>query len=242
MNATVARLTWHSLLGRRRAIVLVVLPAVLILLSVTHRLVAGRDTQAAVDLLSAVALGFVMPLLCLIAGTGSIGPEIDDGSIVYLLAKPLSRYTIVQSKLTIAIVVATLFGALPTLIAGFILTGGSAHVAIGFAVGAFAAGVAYCALFLMLAILTRNAVVVGLLYALLWESVVGGYVPGAQALSIQQWSLAITQRVIGPEAHSLGATSAVGLTTAVVLLVVVIAGATAYAGWRLRSIRLTTEE
>jgi ABC-2 type transport system permease protein len=243
MNGVVARLTWRSLVGRRRAIVLVVLPAVLLLLSLVHRLVSGdSDPQAAADVLTAVALGFVVPLLCLIAGTGSIGPEIDDGSVVYLLAKPLSRHTIVQSKLAIAVVVSTLFGALPTLVAGLVLTGGTAHVAVGFAVGAFTAGVAYSAVFLLLAIVTRNAVVIGLIYALLWESLVGGYVPGAQALSIQQWSLAITQKVIGAPADSLGATSAVGLPASLVLLVVVIAGATWYAGWRLRSIRLTTEE
>ena len=40
-----------------------------------------------------------MPLLGLIAGTGAIGPEIDEGSIVYLLAKPLNRYSIVVTKL-----------------------------------------------------------------------------------------------------------------------------------------------
>ena len=51
-----------------------------------------------------------MPLLSLIAGTGSIGPEIDDGSIVYLLAKPLNRYSIVVTKLAVAIGVVIVFG------------------------------------------------------------------------------------------------------------------------------------
>ncbi len=38
--------------------------------------------------------------------------------------------------------------------------------------------------------LSRNAVVIGLLYALIWESLVGTFVPGAQTLSVQQWALA----------------------------------------------------
>ncbi len=225
MNATVLQLTWRSLLGRRRAILLMALPAILLLLAIAVRLVHGQDAQAAVNLLGAFAMGFLVPLICLIAGTGSIGPEIDDGSVVYLLAKPLSRQVIVNSKLAVSIAVAVLFAALPTLLAGFIVAGGAAHVAIGYAAGVLVAGIAYGALFLLLAILTRNAVVIGLLYALVWESVVGGYVPGAQAVSVQQWSLALTHSIVGARAADLSVTSAVGLPTGLILLVVVTAAA-----------------
>jgi ABC-2 type transport system permease protein len=242
MNATVLRLTWSSLLGRRRAILLMVLPVVLILLALAFVLIQGKDTEHAAILLGTFSLGFLIPLLSLIAGTGSIGPEIDDGSIVYLLAKPLSRYSIVLSKLTVSIVVVTLFGVIPTLLAGLLMAGGSANVAVGYAIGTLAAGIAYSALFLLLAILTRNAVVIGLIYALVWEGLVGGYVPGAQALSIQQWALALTEKIVGTRADELHATSPVGLTTAIVLLVVLTVGGTAYAGRELRSIRLTGDE
>jgi ABC-2 type transport system permease protein len=242
MNSTVLRLTWRSLLGRRRAILLMALPVILLLLAIAVRLVHGKDTEAAVNLLNAFSIGFLVPLICLIAGTGAIGPEIDDGSIVYLLAKPLSRYAIVNSKLAVAITVSTLFAAVPTLFAGLIVAGGASNVAVAYAVGVLVAGIAYSSLFLLLAILTRNAVVVGLLYALVWETVVGGYVPGAQALSIQQWSLSLTKQIVGPGAGDVGVTSAVGLPTGVVLLVVVTVAGTWYAGRRLRSIRFTSEE
>jgi ABC-2 type transport system permease protein len=242
MNATIARLSWRSLLGRRRAILLMVLPGFLILLAVVVRVIQGQDAAHAAFLLSGFGMGFLIPLLGLIAGTGSIGPEIDDGSIIYVLAKPLSRYTIVLTKLVVAVAVMTGFGVLPVLVAGFVVAGDSSNVAIGYAAGAFVAGVAYCALFLMLAVITRNAVVIGLLYALVWESAVGGLVPGAQALSIRQWGLAVTEKIIGAPAEELSSTSPVALTTAVVLLAVVTVGATAYAGFRLRSIRLTSDE
>ena len=84
------------------------------------------------------------------------------------------------------------------------------RLAVAYAVGALVAGVAYCALFLLLAVLTRNAVVVGLVYALVWEAAVGNSVPGAQALSIQQWSLAVTRAVVGADrADELELTAAV---------------------------------
>jgi len=242
MNATIARLTWRSLLGRRRAILLMALPAILLTLGVVFRLVQGPNADHAAFLLDTFGVAFLIPLLGLIAGTGAIGPEIDDGSIIYVLAKPLSRYKIVFTKLVVAIGVMIAFGVLPILVTGFVMANGESKVAIGYAAGSLAAGFAYCALFLLLAVITRNAVVVGLLYALVWESAVGSFVPGAQAISIQQWGMAITEKIIGSPAEELNATSPVGLVTAIILLAVLTVGATVYAGYRLRSIRLTGDE
>lgn len=243
MNATVAHLTARSLLGRRRALFLLVLPGVLMLLAVAARLLAGHDPGVSVDLLGGFALATVVPLLGLVAGAGAIGPEIDDGSIIYLLSKPLNRHTIVVSKLVVAVAVVTAVAAVPTLLAGLVLVGTADGVAIGYAIGAGVAGLAYCALFVLLAIVTRNAVVVGLIYVLLWESLVGSFVPGAQVLSIQQWGLAVTERILGAAAATtLGVSSAVSFTTGIALLAVVAAGCTWYAGVRLRTLRVTTGE
>ncbi len=242
MNAIVARLTARSLLGRRRVLLLLLLPAVLLLLCGAVRLLAGSDTTVSVGVLSGFALGTVVPLLGLIAGAGSIGPEIDDGSIVYLMSKPLSRHSIVHSKLAVAAAVVTVVAAVPTLLAGLVMSGTEEGIAVGYAIGAIAAGLAYCALFVLLAIVTRNAVVVGLIYVLIWESLVGSFVPGAQVLSIQQWALAITEKVVGSSAGTLGLSSAVGFGTGVVLLAVIVVGCTWYAGARLRMLRLTGSE
>lgn len=242
MNGTVATLTARSLLGRRRALLLLALPAVFLVLAVISRSLAGQDPGNTVVLLGGFALGTLVPLLGLIAGTGAIGPEIDDGSIVYLLSKPLRRATIVRTKLAVAVGVVVTFAVLPTLVAGVILSGGSDRLAVGFSVAALVAGIAYCALFLALAVMTRHAVVVGLLYALIWETLVGNFVPGAQALSVQQWALALTERIVGSRSAELGITPAVGLGTAVPLLLVVAVGFTWYAGRRLRTLRIAGDE
>jgi ABC-2 type transport system permease protein len=242
MNATVARLTARSLLGRRRAYLLMALPGVLILLCILVRLLAGEDNDITVGILGGFALSTLVPLLGLIAGTGSIGPEIDDGSIVYLLSKPLSRHSIAGTKAAVAATVVTVFAALPVLVAGLVLAGTSDGLAAGYFLGALVAGLAYATLFLLLAVVTRHAVVIGLIYALIWESLVGSYVPGAQALSIQQWSLALTAKVVGSRAEALNVASAVSLGVAVPLLVLLAAGSTWYAGRRLRSLRLTSDE
>jgi ABC-2 type transport system permease protein len=242
MNAIVAQLTARSLLGRRRLLLLLLLPAVLLLLCGAVRLLAGPDTGVSVGVLGSFALGTVVPLLGLIGGAGSIGPEIDDGSIVYLMSKPLSRHSIVLSKLAVAVAVVTVVAAVPTLLAGLVMSGTGEGLAVGYGIGAGVAGLAYCALFVLLAIVTRNAVVVGLIYVLIWESLVGSFVPGAQVLSIQQWALAITEKVIGSSGGTLGVSSAVSFGTGVVLLAVIVVGCTWYAGARLRTLRLTGNE
>ena len=58
-------------------------------------------------------LAVIVPLVALLATSGLLAPEIDDGSISYLLAKPISRYTIVASKLVVAAACVVLFAALP---------------------------------------------------------------------------------------------------------------------------------
>ena len=92
----------------------------------------------------------MVPLIGVIAGTGAIGPEIDDGSIVYLLAKPVKRPTIIFTKLIVAIAMTMAFSAIPTLIAGFILNGNGQQVAVAYTVAALVASIAYSALFLLL--------------------------------------------------------------------------------------------
>jgi ABC-2 type transport system permease protein len=238
MNAAVAQLTVRGLLGRRRALLLLALPALLLLLAGVVRWVSGPDPTLAAPVLGDLGLGTIVPLLALIAGTGAIAPEIDDGSIVYLLSKPINRFTIVLSKYVVAVGTVLTFAAVPTLAAGLLLTGTQGRVALAYAAAAAVAALAYCALFLLLGVASRNAVVIGLLYALVWESLVGGFVPGARALSVQQWATAVGER-IGVAAP---AEAAVSLTTGVTLLAVVTVGATALAGWRLRSLRLSTDE
>lgn len=244
MNRVVMRLTARSLLGRRRGFAIMLLPALLLALAILSRAMVGAGSELATGIVIVFGVGTLMPLLGLIAGTGAIGPEIGDGSIIYILAKPLRRRTIIVSKLVVAIGVAVLFGVLPIYVAGWLLTGSAGIAALAPAVGAFAAAVAYCAMFLLLAVVTRNAVVIGLVYALVWESVVGQFIPGAQTLSIQQWSMAIIERMIGDDLGGAYLTleSPVELRTSLIMLVAVTVVATIVATRRLRHVRLTSDE
>ncbi|WP_405536369.1 ABC transporter permease [Streptomyces sp. NBC_00075] len=237
-DPTVARLTYRALLGRRRALILGALPLLLIIIAVAVRGLVGADDQTAADVLGGLALATMVPIIGVIAGTGAIGPEIDDGSVIYLLAKPLKRPTIIYTKLIVAIGVTMAFSAVPTFIAGLILNGNGQQVAVAYTVAALVASIAYAALFLLLGTVSRHAVVFGLVYALVWEALFGSLVPGARTLSVQQWALAVGHKVTDGDL----VTSDVGLTTATVLLIVVTVLATWYAGQKLRTLTPTGDE
>ncbi|MFE9251858.1 ABC transporter permease subunit [Streptomyces sp. NPDC007088] len=237
-DPTVARLTYRALLGRRRALILFALPLLLLVIAVAARLFSGADDQAAVEVLGSFGLATMVPIIGVVAGTGAIGPEIDDGSVLYLLAKPVKRPTIILTKLIVAIAVTMAFSAIPTLIAGFVLNGNGQQIAVAYTVAALVASVAYAAIFLLLGTVTRHAVVFGLVYALVWEALFGSLVPGARTLSVQQWSLSLAERIAGGDLIS----SDVGLPLSVVLLAAVTGLATWYAGQKLRTLKLAAGE
>ncbi|MFJ5926814.1 ABC transporter permease [Kitasatospora sp. NPDC092948] len=238
MNTTVARLTARGLFGRRRILILLAVPVLLLVISVIARNSTLDKLELAHSILGNLALGTLVPITGLIAGTGVIATEIEDGSIVYLLAKPLPRWKIVTTKLAVAIGATWLLAALPTYVAGLILYGTADNLALGYALGTVVAGTAYSALFLLLGVVTRHAVIAGLAYALIWESLIGNYVEGARTLSVQQWGLSLTRAVAADGT----VTAPVGLGTAVWLLIVVAIGATALASVKLAGLTLNGEE
>ncbi|MBD0688891.1 ABC transporter permease [Streptomyces sp. CBMA123] len=238
MNPTVARLTLRGLLGRRRGVLLLVAPALLLVVSAIASGSSGDSHSLTVKILGQLDLGTLVPILGLVIGTGVIATEIDDGSIVYLLAKPLPRWQIITTKLTVAIGTTWVFAAVPTLLAGLLLYGTEDGVALGYTVAVLVAGAAYSALFLLLGVVTRHAVVAGLAYALIWESLIGNFVEGARTLSIQQWGRAVAEAVAGDTA--IGADVSFGV--AVPLLLVVTVGATVLASVKLAGLTLAAEE
>lgn len=238
MNTTVAGITFRAMLGRRRIILLILLPVFLLGMAVALRLIEGPDRSTTVALLQAFSIGTMLPLLGLIAGTGVIAPEIDDGTIIHLLSKPISRPVIAQTKFLVAAAMLVLFAAIPTYLAAWILIRGEAGIALAFAVGAGVAGLAYAAVFLLLGVITKHAVAIGVVYALIWEGLIGNVVPGARRFSIQQWA----QTIAGQLTSEGSVKAEVPLSFAVPALIIVTVGAVFWAGWRLRSFSLTGDE
>ena len=188
ISATIVRLGVRSIFGRRRGILLFVLPALLVGLAVLVRALVGQDDDATELTLYGLGLVVLVPLIALLATSGLLAPEIDDGSVSYLLAKPISRHTIVASKLVVAFACVVVFAAVPMLVAGLVLRTDLPEIGIGFAVGSLVSGATYCAVFALLSVMTRHAVVIGLIYVLIWEGLLGGLLDGIRWLSVTRWS------------------------------------------------------
>ena len=242
MNSVVMHLTMRGLLGRRRAVLLVLLPLLLLLMAGLVRWASGGEPVSTVKLTNEFALGTLLPLMCLLIGTGVIGTEIDDGSIVYLLAKPVPRRTILWSKLIVAWGATLVFAVLPIIAAVEIAGDEGTRLGWAYGVTAALAALAYTAVFVALSVVTRNVVIIGLLYALLWETVLGGYVPGVRNVSVRQWALAAAESILGDRAPAWGVTSDVSLTAALVLLAATTIGAIVLAVRRLQTLPLTTRD
>ncbi|RFS86210.1 ABC transporter permease [Actinomadura spongiicola] len=238
MNSTIAMMTFRSMLGRKRALLLLGLPLIMLVLAVVLRATGNNDLDVSSDILQQFGLATLLPLLALIAGTGVIGPEIDDGQIMYVLTKPIPREVIVLTKLVVAIILVTAFAVVPTLLAGLVLIGTTTGVTPAFTVGVLVGGVAYSAVFVALGVASRNAATIGLLYALVWESLLGRFAPGAKSASIQQWSLSVTDALTDASP----VVSTVRLAVAISLLVVVTLVATFLATFRLRTLTVASAD
>ncbi|WP_019632569.1 ABC transporter permease [Actinomadura atramentaria] len=237
MNSTIAMITYRAMLGRRRALLLFVLPLLLLVLAAVLRVTGNADLDTTTNVL-AVAVSTLLPLLALIAGTGVIGPEIDDGQIMYVLTKPISRTSVLVTKLAVAFSLVVAFAVVPGLLAGLIMSGTTAGVAPAFGAALLVGAAAYTPIFTALAVASRNAVTIGLLYALVWETLFSGLAPGAGAVSVQQWSLAVADALTS--AHQVDST--VSLGAAIPLLLVAAVGGTFLGAARLRTLTIAGAE
>lgn len=233
MNVVIMRLALKALLGSRRVWILVGLSALLFAVAGLSRWGSDGAVDVATGVIVNFGFGLLVPIMCLLIGTGVIAPEIEDGSIVYLLAKPVPRRTIVLSKLVVAVAVALVFSVVSIVVAAQIAGDKDGQLALSMGVATALASVAYVAVFFMIAVLTRNSIIVGLLYALLWEGVLAGYVPGVRAVSIRQWALAPAERIVEGNTD-IPIASEVGLVAGIVLLVAVTIGATVISIQRLK--------
>jgi ABC-2 type transport system permease protein len=243
MNLVIARITLRQLLSRRRTLLLLLLGAVVILVAFIRRLSGASDasdTRFTADLLANLGVATLMPLVALIFGSGTMGAELEEGTAVYILAKPISRLTVVITKLSIAVACSLLLTSIPILLAGLLSGGESAtSLAIGFAVAAAIGSAVYCTIFLALSLVTGRAFIFGLAYVLVWEGFLASLFPGTRTFSIRQQTLAFAQGIANPPADVFKADLALG--TAVVAAVAIAALALVIAVRRLSRIEIAGE-
>ncbi|MGV9215690.1 ABC transporter permease subunit [Micromonospora sp. RB23] len=233
--STITWITARGLFGRRRFLLLLPLPLVLLGLAVLCRSLGVDPRQWGPPVLVGLGLAVVLPVVALIIGTGVLGAEIDDGTVVHILTKPLPRWQIVLPKLAVATGVTAATVAVPLYVAGVLAD--SVRLGLALAAASALGALAYSALFLALSLVTRRPVLLGLVYVLIWEGLLGNFVSGTKVLSIQQYVIALADRL----APSGLLETSVSVPVAGVMTVLVSVGFTVLAIDRLRSFSVAGE-
>ena len=232
-NQTVASITVRATLGRRRALFFaipaVILIALTLILRASHPAAQGWPDSVLGDF----GFSILLPLTALIIGTGVLGAEIDDGSVVHLLATPVRRTDVIFTKFAVSTALTALFAALPELIAG-LLAPNATKLAFALFVGALVGSAVYSAVFVLASVLTTRAIAYGLLYVAVWEGLLSNTVGGVRILSIAHYSLGIAN-AINPDKNL---NAGLSLATSLVLAVVVTVGGLYLATRRLRAFSL----
>jgi ABC-2 type transport system permease protein len=201
MNREIFVLSLRHLLGRRRTFALIALALLPLLVALVFR--TGNADADPVDwtantLLNGLVVTTLLPLATLVLSTTSLGMEIEDGTIVYLLSKPLSRAQIVISKLAASwLPAAALVSVSAAASASIALQGSEPTLLLAFVVAAALGVLAYSSVFLLLSLLTSRALVIGLIYVFIWEGIVTGLFEGTRTLSVRQYTLGVADLLTG---------------------------------------------
>ena len=225
----VARVTLRALLGRRRTLLLVLLAAIPILVGLLVRANTSGISEVGATL-DGLVVRIILPLIALVFGTAALGSELEDGSAVHLLTKPIGRSTIVLAKVAVAGSLTALLVVTSTVITALLLTrsyedgfGNAASLSVGVVAGSYL----YAAIFAALSVITSRGLILGLGYALIWEGLLAGLLPGTQVFSVREYVRGIVHTVSPGTIDSL-----VG-SGAVLFAAIALAGALAIASYRL---------
>ncbi len=199
MNATVFTLTLRQIAGQRRSLLLFLLALVPVAVAIIYRLGEHLDQHdwTANVLLNGIVVTSILPLACLILGTSALGSEIEDGTAVYILAKPVPRREIIAAKFAASTLVAAAFVVPATVVSGLIALQGVSDQGIvtGFAIAMLLGVFAYTAIFMLLSVATSRALLFGLAYVFIWEGLVTELFSGTRYLSIRQYCLGIADLI-----------------------------------------------
>lgn len=177
----------------------------------------------------------LLPIVVLLPATAAFGEELEDGTLVYLVMKPVTRLRLVLGKYAAVVAI-----AIPSLLIGIALTtvlvanveGAESMLALYRAMAAAAAADAalLSAVFVLVSLIIPRALLAGMIYIFVWESLLGRFLPGVESVSSREYTMRVFNGVL--DGDSTMAWNAV-LTMAIVAIICL-----ALAVWRLRTLQI----
>src|SRR5215217_4285369 len=177
----------------------------------------------------------LLPIVVLLPATAAFGNELEDGTLPYLLMKPVSRLRLVLGKYA-----AVLLVTVPALLAGLIVTalvasrgmdvGDLGRILVAMAAASAAAAALLGALFLLVSLVIPRALLAGIIYIFAWESLLGRFLPGVRAISSREYALKVFDGILGDDFPMAWNAALTMLVVAGVCLLLAV--------WRLRSLQV----
>lgn len=246
----IATLTVRQFLGGKTVRVVVALAFIPCLFAAVYLL--NSDVATPADFLTtlfleALVAPTLLPITVLILATAALGHEVEDRTLPFLTLKPVSRVRIVLEKLAGVLVV-----AIPAVLAGLAVTallvaqadpGPSliepqplGPVVRAMLIAAALGTVLIASVFLAVSLVVPRALLVGIIYAFAWESLLGRFLPGIRIVSIRHYIQSIFVHLLDDPMVTIE--NATSLRASLIVIAVASALAILLAAWRLRRMNL----
>ncbi len=146
------------------------------------------------------------PLAALLCAGGIVRDEVEEQTLTYVLLRPLPRTAIYAVKLLAALLASALltsFFTVATLLLIALMSGespGGGLLAQGVKMAAVfsLAQVAYCGLFALLALFMRRALLMGVVYIILFEGLLASFDTIARRMTVMYYFRVLVLRWLGP--------------------------------------------
>ena len=181
-----------------------------------------------VDFISIFGIGLMVPIISLVLGSSTFGELIDDETLVYLWHRPVARWKLALAGMLSATTVAVPLTAFPLAIAALIASGDTS-VAVAAGLASALAALAYSALFVLVGLLLRRALIWGLVYLFIWELFIANVGGGSAQLSIRTYPTSVLSQMTDVPIRLADSSTVTGTIVSVVIAGV----AVALASWRL---------
>ena len=184
---------YRRLMRRGRVISLLALSSVPALFMLIAWAIEDEGDLAIIYSLSIAGAGFTYAIAALILTVATLRDERDGGTLPYIYMRPMSRVSVAASAVaagTAAALTIALGAWLMTAASGLLIGAGLEITLPGIALFA-AAGVGYAAIFVPLGYLVPRALLVGLGYLIIIETILAPLVTGLAQFSIWRISLSI---------------------------------------------------
>jgi ABC-2 type transport system permease protein len=172
-------------------------------------------------IVGAMLAGSITPLVVLAIAAAAFGNEVEDRTLANLTLSPVPRWQIALPKLLATFTIAAPFIVMSAMLTAHIAFLGDYRATSAVVVSEMVAVTMYASMFVWLGLVSTQAIGVGLLYIVLWEGFISGFVSGARLLSIRHYAIALMH---GIDERRFASSNDINFVAAIILSTVVIGG------------------